>query len=214
MGNSRYSLLDLQKRYLTDLEELMRWLMYLDIQVYPSPDGVDRHGQIEAQDISILDALNRHLVAGGKLENFPGAMLPDVLPHHELSRHPGDRLQIPSQQALASRSAIVRTNSYSEENIGESLSVPQLRQRFEFLDDCAARLWLLTTGQVCSITGLKPNTLLSRVKSAGDCQWQSWSFSRAGRQGRQSLWKVSSPRISSAVAIEMASAQSRANPQN
>ncbi|MEM8716024.1 MAG: hypothetical protein AAF268_09475 [Cyanobacteria bacterium P01_A01_bin.3] len=213
MGNSRYSLLELQKRYLSDLDELMRWLMYLDIQVYPSSDGVDRHGQIDAQDMSILDALNRHLVAGGKLENFPGAMLPDVLPHHELSRHPGDRLQVPPHNALASRSAIV-PSSYSEENIEASLSVPQLRQRFEFLDDCAARLWLLTTGQVCSITGLKPNTLLSRVKSTGDCQWQSWSFSRAGRQGRESLWKVSNPRISSAVAIEMASAQSRANPQN
>lgn len=213
MGKSRYSLLELQKRYLTDLDELMRWLLHLDIQVFPSPDGVDRHGQIEEQDISILDALNRHLVAGGKLENFPGAMLPDVIPHQEISRHPGDRLQVPNHQALASRSQIVPAN-YSEESVGESLSVPQLRQQFEFLDDCAARLWLLTTGQVCSITGLKPNTLLSRAKSAGDCQWQSWSFSRAGRQGRESLWKVSSPRVSSSVAIEMANAKSRAHPRN
>ena len=214
MGTNRCSLRELQKRYLADLEELNRWLEFLQIEVFPSDDGLASHAEVDDRDISTLDALHRHLVAGGTLDDFPGAMLPDIVPHQELTPNPGNRLQVPPQQALASRSAIIPTQSYALEEEGEFLSIPQMRQRFEFLDDCAARLWLLTTGQVCSITGLKSNTLLARAKAAGDCRWQSWSFSRAGRQGRESLWKVSSPRISSSVAIEVANAKPRVNPRN
>lgn len=215
MSNSPYSLLELQKRYLIDLEELNLWLETLNIQIIPSADAVDRHAQVDEKDISLLDALHRHLIAGGRIDNFPGTMLPDIIPNQDLSPQQGNQLQVPPQQSISPHAALLPTQAYSsEEEIEDSLSIPQMRQRFEFLDDCAARLWLLTTGQVCKITGLKPSTLLSRAKAAGDCQWQSWSFSRAGRQGRESLWKVSSPRISSSVAIEVASAKSRNHPHN
>ena len=214
MGTNRCTLRDLQKRYLADLDVLERWLTFLQIEVFPSSDGVVANAEVDDRDLATLDALHRHLVAGGSLDNFPGSMLPDLVPHQELTPNPGDSLQVPPQQALASRSAIIPTSSYALEEEGEFLSIPQMRQRFEFLDDCAARVWLLTTGQVCSITGLKSSTLLARAKSAGECRWQSWSFSRAGRQGRESLWKVSSPRISSSVAIEVANAKPRVSPRN
>ncbi|WP_017324030.1 hypothetical protein [Synechococcus sp. PCC 7336] len=216
MRETKYSLLDLQKRYRIDLDELTQWLQLLDIEIYPHADGVDRHAAVDEEELPLLDALHRHLQAGGKLAEFSGAMLPEVLPASNLSPQPGDRLQsIPRSPMLAPLPRLLSDDDrYGSNNNGDRLSLSQLREQFEFLDDCAARLWLLTTEQVCSITGLKASTLLARVKATGDCRWQSWTFTRAGRQGRESLWKVGSPRITSSVAIELAGKKSKVHSTN
>ncbi len=186
----RYTLLDLQKRYHIDWDELNLRLDALNIMVYPSSDGNDRHDTIDEQEITRLDALDRHLQAGGHLEDFSGVLLPEVIPPRDLSEgshHP------PSSEQLA---AIPRADLSSTvtPTYPPSLATPTpatLRQCFEFLDDCASRYWLLTSEQIAAVIGLEARVIDTRTQGVASWRWQSWLFNRVGRQGRATLWHVS-----------------------
>ncbi len=186
----RYTLLDLQKRYHIDWDELNLWLDALNIMVYPSSDGNDRHDTIDEQEITRLDALDRHLKDGGNLEDFRGVLLPEVIPPQDL-RESGQ--PPPSSEQLA---AIPRADLSSTVTPAypPSLAAPTpatLRQCFEFLDDCASRYWLLTSEQIAAVIGLEARAVETRTEGVASWRWQSWLFNRVGRQGRATLWHVS-----------------------
>lgn len=215
MNVTRHSLLTLQKRYRIDLDELTQWLDTLQVAVYPAADGVDRHATIDDQDIPLLDALHRHLKAGGALDDFSGSMLPDIIPPQEISpQQHRDLVSLTGAKTLSALGTFAEPEGNYAKSDAPSLSIASLRERFEFLDDCAARLWLLTTQQVAAITGLKSALLFARAKESGTFRWQSWTFTRAGQQGREPLWKISSPRISTSVAMEVAGNRPKTSPIN
>ncbi|MEO0853095.1 MAG: hypothetical protein AAFY15_06290 [Cyanobacteria bacterium J06648_11] len=202
MTVSTCSLLTLEKRYHVDLDEVHRRLYALGIAISPAPDGLAHHATIAEAELPLLDALDRHLQAGGVLDEFPGAMLPEVLPPHDISA--------PASQALASvpRTAIVpRLRTYVDEPFLASeperaiASVPDLRERFEFLDDCAERQWLLTTDQLSHVIGLKGSTIGAQARESGSFRWQAWSLTRIGKQGRESLWRIANARSVETEAI-------------
>jgi hypothetical protein len=143
-----------------------------------------------------LEVLNRYLQGGGKLESFSMAMLPEVLPPQDLALFPDQGLVRAAGVSLLRRGDWV--SAFQSALASEkSVSLSDLRQRFEFLDDCVERSWLITTEQVSAILQLKPSSINHRAQtSAGQdkssFRWHSWIFTRVGREGRESLWQVSS----------------------
>lgn len=173
----------------------------LGIAIAPAADGLAHHATIAEAELPLLDALDRHLQSGGSLDDFPGAMLPEVLSPQDISTSPS--------QALASipRPTLMPHLRYAGEPFLASdaerlpVSVDDLRDRFEFLDDCAERQWLLTTDQLSHIINLKGSTVGARARESGTFRWQAWTLTRIGKQGRESLWQVSNTRSDATEAI-------------
>lgn len=181
----RYTLLDLQKRYHIDWDELNLRLDALNIMVYPSSDGNDRHDTIDEHEIPRLDALDRHLKDGGQIEDFSGALLPEVISTRAMTSAHSEQL---AAMPRADLSPPVDSSSYTAMPGGYSPMA--LRQCFEFLDDCANRYWLLTTDQIAAVIGLEARVIEARTQGLSTWRWQSWLLNRVGRQGRDTLWQV------------------------
>ncbi|MEM9513095.1 MAG: hypothetical protein AAFY57_04745 [Cyanobacteria bacterium J06642_2] len=205
MTVSSCSLLTLEKRYHIDLDEVHRRLHTLKIAIAPAADGLAHHATIVETELPLLDALDRHLHSGGLLDDFPGAMLPEVLPPQDMSAATSQALaSIPRPALVPHLRAYVNNPFLASEPERLPAIVPDLRERFEFLDDCAERQWLLTTEQLSRVIGLKGSTVGTRARESGSFRWQAWTLTRIGRQGRESLWRVSNSRSAETEAIAQA----------
>ena len=63
----------------------------------------------------------------------------------------------------------------------------QVVRRREILDMCADKNWLIPTGEIARIIGLKPVAITSRGDSF---EHETWVFERRKREGNNYVWSV------------------------
>lgn len=140
---------------------------------------------ISSVQLKLLDALNNFL------DEDPARDIDDFIRQTKaktsIQQRSHKRGQLTRQQTGQS---FVHVNELTELNYTFSDRITALRERFEFLERCAERGWLLPTSDLASLTGLAPSTLIKQS------EFQRWGFTfvkRPVKSGQEVTWLVKAP---------------------
>ena len=186
-----YPVSQLQSRYSIGKQAVYNRLDALDIK--PFKEG--NRSYLTADQVRLLDDLHEHIKAGGTMADFPGISLSQLEMGSPLDRleSPLDRVESPLDR-LESPLDAVETSITAAANFGElvraiaAIVQPTDPLRYmEVLERATEKGWLLTTAEVRELIGVKPTA----AKGEDSYQRGCWAFTKAGKVGSQTAWRVS-----------------------
>ncbi|MBW4598980.1 MAG: hypothetical protein KME29_05030 [Calothrix sp. FI2-JRJ7] len=130
-------------------------------------------GKISFADLALMDQLDKHIKGGGTIDNFvhgPQVVQPDKI---TLSSSVIDRQEAPPFEALL---------GLLERLFMAQQQAPSIIQKYEQLEEIAAKSWIITTSEIEVLIGFKPRLL--------GCRYGSFRIERCGKVGRQVGWVV------------------------
>lgn len=180
-----------------------------EIVDYPVASLPDRYGKARSAIYTQMDKLKIVPIKQGNKAFISSSQLThlDELNHflnEDSSRNIDDFIrQTQAETSIEQRShnrgqlirqqtgqSFAHVNQLTELNYTFSGHITVLRERFEFLERCAERGWLLPTSDLASLTGLAPSTLIKQS------EFQRWGFTfvkRPVKSGQEVTWLVKAP---------------------
>jgi hypothetical protein len=171
-----YPVSQLQSRYSIGKQAVYNRLDALDIK--PSKEG--NRSYLTADQVRLLDDLHEHIKAGGTMADFPGISLPQL----EMGS-PLDRVESPLDAVETSITAAANFADLVKAIASVVQPTDPLRY-MEVLERAAEKGWLLTTAEVRELIGVKPTA----AKGEDSYQRGCWLFTKAGKIGSQTAWRV------------------------
>ncbi len=187
MNTQNLTIKELLERYnLRQRQSIYNWCKASKIELNKDESG---RAYATPSQIALLDQLAEHMKKpGANLSNFiPVSKTKidtavDIVVDNKIDGYKGDnKLQQIDPYLLGeitSQIGIAIANHLS--------SSSPLRHNRE-LEEAAEKGWLLTTAEVRTLIGVKPHTAKGEITYKRGC----WSFSKAGRMGNQTAWRVS-----------------------
>jgi hypothetical protein len=155
--------------------------------------GKDAQGRSYAtpEQLEQLDQLHQHLKDGGILTNFTPVTPVVITTQH--TAQPAESGFTLTTQHTTQHGTQLTTQAITPEFLGEfagaiasRLIVSPLSPHRE-LEEAAEKGWLLTTAEVRELIGVKPTA----AKGEDSYQRGCWAFTKAGKIGSQTAWRVS-----------------------
>lgn len=171
---------DLEARYGVARSNVYNRINGLKEKGYPlEPEKQGGKSIFNADQVAVMDALDSHIKAGNEIASFPG-----MDGHTDLSRVSQDTLKL-------SRRTQDTTRGDESKMVGVLLnlltSLPPAQAdplaNLELLERVAEKGWLLSTSQLAPLLGLR--SLSGKV-----FERYGFSFTRVGRNGAESAWRV------------------------
>jgi hypothetical protein len=185
----------LERYHLKTRQSIYNWCNALSLSLAKDSNG---HSYATPEQIEKLDQLAEHL-------NQPGATLTNFTPLSSVSIDTIDtiidtlidsQIDIPTDTSLDTVNRILDTPlTESQINavanlvkaIAQSLKPTGKLYYMTELEQAAASNWILTTAEVRELIGVKPTTHKGEDTYKRGC----WLFTKAGKIGSQTAWKVS-----------------------
>lgn len=136
-----------------------------------------KRGEISATDLALMDELDKHIKAGGTIEDFVQA--PQVVHPDKISLSSGqlDKPEI-TEESFAFSALLGLIERLL---IAQPPNPPSLLSKFEDLEKIADMNWIMPTSEVARLVGFKPQKSF---------EYGSFIIERCGKVGRQSGWIV------------------------
>lgn len=165
-----YPVGDLPTRYNIGKQAMYNRLESLGIK----PEKIGNRSFITAPELSQMEALHAHILAGGTMADFPGSQ-PTA---GELSTRPVDTGAMSSGHDTDFLTLI--------ETIAKVLRPTDPLSHLANLERASEKGWLLTSAEIKQLIGVKPTV----KKGETEFVRGSFAFVKAGKIGGQSAWKV------------------------
>jgi len=165
-----YPVGDLPTRYNIGKQAMYNRLESLGIK----PEKIGNRSFITAEELSRMEALHAHILAGGTMTGFLGSQPTPG----ELSTRPVGTGAVSTGHDTDFLSLI--------ETIAKALNPTDPLSHLANLERASEKGWLLTSAQVKQLIGVKPTVR----KDETELVRGSFAFVKAGKIGGQSAWKV------------------------
>lgn len=172
----RFSIKELLERYnLQEKKTIYRWRKVAGIKEFSKDD----RGRVAAtlEEVEKLDKVAEHVKKPrANLSDFipslPTEVVKAVVPQAEF-------LELPSNPDFAS---VVK----AIERIAKAIEGNKSLDSYKWLEVASDRGWLLATSEVKKLVGVSPSTR----KNSDFFSRGSWRFTKAGKIGRETAWRV------------------------
>jgi hypothetical protein len=167
---------DLFSRFNIGRQALYNRLEALDIR----PAKVGNRSYVDSFQLDRLDSLHEHIVAGGRMIDFEVDTVDSSGGYGEL-----DALDMSGGRNDSGIELITRIVVSA---VTQSISATSLVNPVAYMDSLEKAIeknWVLTTGEVRSLIGVKPNADREGIYRRG-----RFVFKKVGRIGRESGWSI------------------------
>ncbi len=187
MNTQSLTIKELLERYnLRQRQSIYNWCKAAKIELKKDESG---RAYATPSQIALLDQLAEHM-------KKPGATLSNFIPVSKTKIDTAvdivvdnkiDGYKDESKIQSADTSLLAEITSQIGIAIASHLSPSSPLRHNRELEEAAEKGWLLTTAEVKSLIGVKPHTAKGEITYKRGC----WTFSKAGRMGNQTAWRVS-----------------------
>ena len=141
------------------------------------------------EQINLLDQVDKYIKDGGKIKNFVPTAIAEISPHNSTAQH-SEIIDLPIVSDTTQHSAQHTAQlTVQEELLGDMLAAIANKMQpknplwyMHELETAIANNWKLSTSQIKEMIGTKPS---GKTFSHG-----CFIFTKSGRIGRESAWKV------------------------